>query len=407
MSQTNAPSDTNRPARLILEDASLFRGTAFGAPSTAIAEVVFNTAMTGYQESLTDPSYTAQILVETFPMIGIVGVNPADEESAKVQVAGLVVRELVHTPSNYRATSDLHAYLARHDIPGIAGVDTREITRRVRTTGAMRGAICSDPSISDADLLERIRSAPQMSGQNLAEVAGCSAPASWEETLGDWDAHVTADVTANDGRPLRVLALDCGAKRNILRNFTQRGCQVRVIPHDMPAGEIKALFDAGEGDGLFVSNGPGDPAAVEKTIQTLRELLKAEPPIPTFGICLGHQLLALALGATTYKLKFGHRGANQPVLSTLSGHVEITSQNHGFAVDRDSLEAIGAEPTHKNLNDETLAGFRLKDRPVLAVQHHPEASPGPHDASSLFDTFIEMMRTGKPAQVSNLAESQR
>ncbi len=401
MSQSSTDSRTARSdarpiARLVLEDGSLFRGLPFGAHTTAIAEVVFNTAMSGYQESLTDPSYTAQILVETFPMIGIVGVNPDDEESAKVQVAGLVVRELVNAPSNYRATDNLNAYLARHDVPAICGVDTREITRRVRTTGAMRGTICSDPEISDAELLDRVRAAPQMAGQNLASAVGCTSPDTWDQTLGDWDTH----VTPIDGRTFRVLVLDCGAKHNILRNLTERGCQVRVIPHDMPAAEIQAIFDAGDADGLFISNGPGDPAAVEQTIATLRELMQAEPAIPTFGICLGHQLLALALGATTYKLKFGHRGANQPVLSTLSGHVEITSQNHGFAVDRDSLEALGAEPTHINLNDKTLAGFRLKHRPVLAVQHHPEASPGPHDASSLFDSFIEMMRTRKPAPLS-------
>jgi carbamoyl-phosphate synthase small subunit len=354
------------------------------------AEVVFNTAMSGYQESLTDPSYSGQILVQTFPLIGNTGTNAEDVESAKVQVAGFVVRELARRHSNFRADSDLAAYLARAGVLGISGVDTRAITRRLRTAGAMNGVLTDRQDLSDAQLLERARAAQSMAGQNLVPAVGCSTRANWSETLGEWSAQIQP---APGERPLRVLALDCGAKRNILRNLAQRGCTVTVIPHDTPAGEILEMFRRDEFDGLFVSNGPGDPAAVEATVESLRTLVRADPAIPTFGICLGHQLLALAVGAKTYKLPFGHRGANQPVMDRLLDRVEITSQNHGFAVDRASLEAVGAEVTHEHLNDGTVAGFRLTDRPVFCVQYHPEASPGPHDASPLFDAFVTSMRT--------------
>ena len=388
----------SRPAaRLALADGAIFRGEGFGAIGRGGAitgEVVFNTAMSGYQESLTDPSYAGQILTATFPLIGNYGVNEEDVESARAQVAGFVVRELARRHSNYRATTDLDTWLRAQGVLGITGIDTRALTRRLRITGAMPGALSDDASISDEKLIEMARAAPDMSGQNLVPGVGTTTQAVWNESLGDWaPVHRAAGE-----RRFRVLALDCGAKRNILRNLVDRGCEVTVIPHDTPAETIRGMFERGEADGLFVSNGPGDPAAVEATIATLRETLGSGAPgeasIPTFGICLGHQLLSLALGAKTYKLKFGHRGANQPVLNTLTRAVEITSQNHGFAVDPATLPP-GAEVTHINLNDQTCAGFRLTDRPVFAVQHHPEASPGPHDAGYLFDAFVEMMAQGK------------
>ncbi len=387
-------------ARLALEDGSVFVGTPFGATGRGItqtAEVVFNTAMTGYQESLTDPSYAGQILVMTAPLIGNTGINEEDVESAKVQVAGFVVRELARLHSNFRATTDLSDYLNTQGVLGISGVDTRAITRRLRVKGSLRGVLTDVPrdQLSDEQLVAAARSAPSMAGQNLIPGVGCSTASTWSETLGEWTYKHPA---TNGDKPLKVLALDCGAKRNILRNLTDRGCAVTVVPHDISAEEIKKRFKAGEFDGLFVSNGPGDPAAVEKTIATLREVVFGETAVPTFGICLGHQLLSLAAGAKTYKLKFGHRGANQPVLNMITRRVEITSQNHGFAVDPESLKSLGKQAitTHVNLNDQTVAGFAMSDRPVFAVQHHPEASPGPHDAGYLFDAFVKMMRDRRP-----------
>lgn len=379
--------------RLALADGSLFSGVGFGAsapPTTRVAEVVFNTAMTGYQEALTDPSYAGQILVMTSPLIGNYGANAIDLESSKSWVAGFVVRELARRHSNHRADSGLSDWLASQGVPGLSGVDTRALTRRLRSAGVMNGAISTDASKSDAELVRLAAEAPSMDGQNLAAGATCAG-------AGDWGGSGTGGAK-DHGEPLTVFALDCGAKRNILRHLRARGCNVEVLPYDTPGERLREAYAKGEMDGLFISNGPGDPAAVGETVAALREVLtgpKDRVP-PTFGICLGHQLLALALGAATYKLKFGHRGVNQPVRNLLTGRVEITSQNHGFAVESDSIRGAGGEPTHINLNDGSLAGFRLTDRPVFAVQHHPEAHPGPNDAAYLFDAFVGMMRTRRP-----------
>ncbi len=376
------------PARLALADGTLLTGRAFGATGrgiVSVAEVVFNTAMTGYQEAMTDPSYAGQILTLTAPLVGNTGVNPVDVESGRVQIAGLVIRELARLHSSYRATADLSGYLADAGVLGIERVDTRALTRVLRSDGVLAGALTDDASVTDAQLVARAQQAPSMAGQNLVPEVGCSSAGRWDEGLGDWTG-----IEGPAEGPV-VLAIDCGAKRNILRHLTQRGCRVEIIPHDFDANDVIARFERGEAHGVFVSNGPGDPAAVEATIASLRRLVSGDAPlIPVFGICLGHQLLALASGAATFKLPFGHRGANQPVLDRETGRVEITSQNHGFAVDPASLDAQIAESTHIHLNDGTLAGFRRLDRPVFAVQHHPEASPGPHDSWYLFDRFVAL-----------------
>ena len=372
----------SRTARLALEDGAVFSGIAFGATNgetSTTAEIVFNTAMTGYQEAITDPSYTGQILVMTTPMIGNYGVNPGDAESGGVQVAGFVCRELARRHSNFAATGSLNDYLRDNGVLAIEGVDTRAITRRLRTSGAMRGVLSDDSSLSDAQLVEMATNAPAMAGRNLVDRVAVERP---ERFPG-----------GAEGGP-RILLLDCGFKRGIAESLVRRGCAVEIIPPDTPGQVILDRYEKGEFDGLLISNGPGDPAAVETTIESIRTILAAPTDRipPTLGICLGHQLIALAIGAKTYKMKFGHRGANQPVRVEATGRVEITSQNHGFAVDRDSLEQAGGIATHIHLNDDTLSGFRLRDKPVIAVQHHPEANPGPHDAVSVFDEFLGMIR---------------
>jgi len=380
-------------ARLALANGALFRGDAFGAAGEGLlvqAEVVFNTALTGYQESLTDPSYAGQILVQTTPLIGNTGVNEEDVESDRVRVSGFVVHELTRRHSNFRATGDLSSYLRAHGVLGLSGIDTRALTRNLRSMGVVPGVLTDRDDIADAELVRRAQAAPSMQGCELVSNVSGQIEA-WDENLGAWAPPYEGTVP-EEGRPLRVLAIDCGAKRNILRHLRQRGCEVKLVPWDTPAGELKAAFERGEADGLFISNGPGDPAAVDRTVDALREIIAGEDCPPTFGICLGHQLLARASGAETFKLPFGHRGTNQPVRDDETGVVSITSHNHGFAVLPESLLSAGGEVTHTHLNDHTVAGFRMRGRPVFAVQYHPEASPGPHDAASLFDRFVAMMR---------------
>ncbi|MDH3583590.1 MAG: glutamine-hydrolyzing carbamoyl-phosphate synthase small subunit [Phycisphaerae bacterium] len=391
-----------KPAKLVLEDGTLFTGRAFGATDRAepvTGEVVFNTGMTGYQEVLTDPSYAGQIVTMTCPHIGNYGTTAEDLESSGAQVAGFVVRELARRTSNYRSDADLSAWLADQGVLGISNIDTRALTRRLRIEGAMRGVL-SCTEMDHHRLVELARAAPAMSGQNLAARVSPTETSRWSQDLGQWEP-IQGAVDLPEQR-LNIVAIDCGAKANILRNFSQRGCDVAVVPHDAPP---QAILDH-RPDGLFVSNGPGDPAAVEATIATLRQL---QGQLPIFGICLGHQMLALSMGADTAKLKFGHRGVNQPVQNLATGKVEITSQNHGFYVRTESLERAGGTPTHLNLNDRTLEGFGHRDLPIFAVQYHPEASPGPHDASYLFDCFIEMIRTGvsPTAEQMDLAQRRR
>jgi carbamoyl-phosphate synthase small subunit len=383
-----------RIAKLALEDGSVFTGQAFGASGTTEGEVVFNTSMTGYQEILTDPSYKGQIVTMTYPLIGNYGINKQDTESKAAQVAGFIIKELSPVASNYRSDQTLDGYLKAGNIIGIAGIDTRALTRKLRITGAMRGVLSTEV-LDDAKLVEMARHSAKMEGADWVQAVKPSAEYSWSEAQGDWGQ---GRVERGDG--LHVVALDCGAKHNILRHLTERGVKVTVLPPDTTTDEILKH----KPDGLFISNGPGDPGVLDYALRPIQGVL--EKKLPTFGICLGHQLLGRAIGAKTFKLKFGHRGGNQPVKNLDTGRVEITSQNHGFAVDRETLEKNGGVITHLNLNDNTVEGFRHKDLPVFSVQYHPEASPGPHDATYLFDAFVEMMKTQRPPTGKRLAELQ-
>ncbi|HIK35965.1 MULTISPECIES: glutamine-hydrolyzing carbamoyl-phosphate synthase small subunit [unclassified Thermosynechococcus] len=369
------------PALLVLADGSVFRGFSFGAPGTAIGEVVFNTGMTGYQEVLTDPSYCGQIVTFTYPELGNTGTTPEDDESDRPQVRGAVARNICEIPSNWRSQQSLPDYLKAHRIPAIYGIDTRALTRKIRTVGAMNGGISTE-ILDPVELLQKVLAAPSMQGQNLAKVVTTRTPYEWTEpTLPAWEFR---PQTATEEPPLTVVAIDFGVKRNILRRLASYGCRVIVVPADTPAETILSY----DPDGIFLSNGPGDPAAVQEGIETARKLLAAQRPM--FGICLGHQLLGLSLGAETFKLKFGHRGLNQP--AGLTREVEITSQNHGFAITEESLAQTPVEITHFNLNDKTVAGLKHQTLPIFSVQYHPEASPGPHDADYLFGEFVAQMR---------------
>ncbi len=368
-------------AILALEDGTVYEGQSFGAPGEHAGEIVFNTSMTGYQEILTDPSYKGQIVTMTYPLIGNYGINPADVESTGPQVEGFVVKEYCPLPSNWRSGESLGDYLKRHNIPGIQGVDTRALTRHIRTQGAMK-SVLSTQDLDPDSLVKKAQASPGLVGRDLVREVTCQEPYHWTEGL--YDLTKGEPCRLQEKARFRVAAYDFGIKQNILRHLVQQGCDVTVFPADAPAGQLLEI----DPDGIFLSNGPGDPEPLVYAVENIRKLIQERP---TFGICLGHQLLGLALGGRTYKLKFGHRGANQPVKQLKTGKVEITSQNHGFAVDMDSLDRDAVELTHINLNDNTLEGLRHRERPVFCVQYHPEASAGPHDAEYLFKEFINLM----------------
>ncbi len=376
----------NKPAVLVLEDGSVFRGMSIGVEGETIGEVVFNTALTGYQEILTDPSYKRQIVTLTYPHIGNVGVNEDDEESSHVQVAGLVIRDLPAMLSNWRSQASLADYLKRNGIVAIADIDTRRLTRILREKGAQSGCILAGDNLDEAAALVSARSFPGLKGMDLAKEVTTQTPYEWAQ--GSWSLEngmPEASHPIEEKLPLHVVAYDYGIKRNILRMLVDRGCRVTVVPAQMPAEEVLAL----KPDGVFLSNGPGDPEPCVYAIEAIQKVL--EQGVPTFGICLGHQLLGLASGASTVKMKFGHHGANHPVQDLNSKVVMISSQNHGFAVDEDSLPDH-LEATHRSLFDGSLQGIHRTDKPAFGFQGHPEASPGPHDVAPVFDHFIDLMR---------------
>jgi carbamoyl-phosphate synthase small subunit len=371
-----------RPALLALEDGSLFHGEAIGAGGESVGEVVFNTALTGYQEILTDPSYARQIVTLTYPHIGNVGANTEDEESAQIFSSGLVVRDLPLRSSNWRSQGSLEDYLRQCGVVAIAGIDTRRLTRILRDKGAQNGCLQAD-EVDVERALAAARGFPGLKGMDLAREVTTGKPYEWHD--GSWlETGGFAAYEASD-QPLHVVAYDFGVKRNILRMLADRGCRITVVPAQTPADEVLAL----QPDGVFLSNGPGDPEPCDYAVESIRALL--ERKLPVFGICLGHQLLGLASGASTTKMKFGHHGANHPVQDLDSGRVMISSQNHGFAVDETSLPPV-LRATHRSLFDGSLQGVERTDCPAFSFQGHPEASPGPHDVAGLFDRFIELMR---------------
>ncbi|HKY07327.1 MAG TPA: glutamine-hydrolyzing carbamoyl-phosphate synthase small subunit [Candidatus Binatia bacterium] len=380
-------------AILALADGRVFEGVGFGAEGEAIGEVVFNTSMTGYQEILTDPSYEGQLVAMTYPEIGNVGVNPEDVESRKPFVNGFIVKNYTSQPSNWRAAQPLHEYMKAHGIVGIQGIDTRSLVRYLRDRGSQEGII-STASTNVEELVAKARNSPGLVGKDLVQEVTCEESFDWNQGMWDLDAGYKIRDGAKPAPKRRgkatfaspgfyVVAYDYGIKYNILRNLAEAGCRVKVVPAATSAEDVLATNP----DGIFLSNGPGDPDAVPYAKENVRKLIGKKP---VFGICLGHQIMGLALGGKTYKLKFGHHGGNQPVMDLTTRKVEITSQNHGFAVDADSLKA-GAEVTHLNLNDNTVEGLAHRDLPIFSVQYHPESSPGPHDANYLFKRFTDMM----------------
>lgn len=370
-----------KKATLVIEDGTIFEGHGFGAEGEAYGEVVFNTSTTGYQEILTDPSYNGQIVTMTYPEIGNYGVNPEDVESRRPFLKGFVVKEYWREPSNWRSRENLGSYLSKYGIVGIEGIDTRALTRLIRSKGAQK-AVISTTDPDPESLLKKVRASRGIVGVDLVTEVSCDEPYEWDEGTGEW--RPSNEEVSTHEKNFKVVAFDYGLKRNILRKLTDHGCEVAVVPSRTPPHDILSMNP----DGIFLSNGPGDPAAVAYAVESVKALIGKKP---IFGICLGHQILGLALGGQTYKLKFGHRGANQPVKDLKTGKVEITSQNHGFAVDADSL-GKDIEVTHINLNDNTVEGLRHKKHPAFSVQYHPEASPGPHDSSYLFREFLDLMR---------------
>jgi carbamoyl-phosphate synthase small subunit len=373
-------SDASAPALLVLADGTVLAGEAFGARGTALGEVVFNTGMTGYQEVMTDPSYAGQLVTFTYPELGNTGVNHHDQEADHPHVKGVIARQLSPVSSNWRAEGDLNGWLVHHGVVGIAGIDTRALVRHLREGGAINGAISSDGT-PPQELLAAVQAAPSMQGLNLAATVSTPEPYSWTAVCG---ANFDARRHGAPDRPYRVVAIDFGIKRAILERLAAHGCAITVLPASASLEQVLALNP----EGVFLSNGPGDPAAVSSGISLAQGLLQ-QRDLPLFGICLGHQILGLALGGTTFKLGYGHRGLNHPCGG--NGAVEITSQNHGFAINADSLPAERVAITHLNLNDRTVAALELRNQPVFGVQYHPEASPGPHDADHHFSRFTSLM----------------
>ena len=383
------PRTLNPPAKLALEDGTVYSGTSFGAVGEVNGEVCFNTSMTGYQEILTDPSYRGQIVTMTYPQIGNYGVNAADHESERPHLSGFIVREHSRVASNFRSEGDLGSFLTEHNVVGLAGIDTRALVRHIRSRGAMKGVL-STTDLDDASLVAKAKSSPGLVGRDLVSEVIPSEKKEWNQPLNPW-SDLTADITkppasaAAAASNIHVVALDFGMKWNIARHLRSLGCKVTVLPGNASAADVMSL----QPTGVFLSNGPGDPEPLTYAHEMIRIVMK---DVPVFGICLGHQLFALACGAKTFKLKFGHRGANQPVLNCLTGKIEITSQNHGFAVEEDSLPPE-LEITHRNLNDDTIAGLRHKTLPAFSVQYHPEASAGPHDSRYLFGQFWSALQS--------------